>query len=190
MFINRLLEQNIEKSLFKGKIIIIYGPRQVGKTTLSKKLIEKYGSSSSYINCDDIHNKQQLEIHNAEHLRKFLGEGKFFVLDEAQRVKNIELTLKLIIDTFPDIQIVATGSSSFDLSNKTNEPLTGRALEFVLYPFSYSELVSFAPLREIRASLESLLRFGSYPAVFNKTESESTTLLQNLASQYLYKDVF
>lgn len=190
MFINRLLEQNIEKWLFKGKIIIIYGPRQVGKTTLSKKLIEKYGGSSSYINCDDIHSKQQLEIHNAEHLRKFLGNGKFFVLDEAQRVKNIGLTLKLIIDTFPDVQIVATGSSSFDLSNKINEPLTGRALEFVLYPFSYSELASVAPLRDIRASLESLLRFGSYPAVLNKTDNESTMLLQNLASQYLYKDIF
>lgn len=189
MFINRLLEQNIEKWLFKGKIIIIYGPRQVGKTTLSKKLIEKCGDPSSYINCDDIHNKQQLEIHDAAHLRKFLGAGKFFVLDEAQRVKNIGLTLKLIVDTFPDTQIVATGSSSFDLSNKINEPLTGRALEFILYPFSYSELAA-ASLRDTRASLERLLRFGSYPTVANKTEHESVVLLQNLASQYLYKDIF
>jgi len=190
MIIKRKLEQNIEKWLFKGKIIIIYGPRQVGKTTLSKKLIEKYGDQLSYINCDDIHNKQQLEIHNAAHLKKFLGDGKFFVFDEAQRVKNIGLTLKLIIDTFPDVQIVATGSSSFDLSNKVNEPLTGRALEFILYPFSYSELSAAFSLRDTRASLERLLRFGSYPTVINKTEQESMTLLQNLASQYLYKDIF
>ena len=190
MMIKRQLEQNIEKWLFKGKIIIIYGPRQVGKTTLSKKLIEKYGDKSSYINCDDIHNKQQLEIHNAEHLKKFLGGGKFFVFDEAQRVKNIGLTLKLIIDTFPDIQVVATGSSSFDLSNKINEPLTGRALEFILYPFSYSELSAAFSLRNTRASLDHLLRFGSYPTVVNKTEHEAVVLLQNLASQYLYKDVF
>ena len=190
MIIKRKLEQNIEKWLFKGKIIIIYGPRQVGKTTLSKKLIEKYGDQLSYINCDDIHNKQQLEIHNAAHLKKFLGDGKFFVFDEAQRVKNIGLTLKLIIDTFPDVQIVATGSSSFDLSNKVNEPLTGRALEFILYPFSYSELSAAFSLRDTRASLERLLRFGSYPTVINKTERESMTLLQNLASQYLYKDIF
>ena len=190
MIIKRQIEKNIENWLFKGKIIIIYGPRQVGKTTLSKKLIEKYGDQSSYINCDDIYNKQQLEIHNATHLKKFLGNNKFFVFDEAQRVKNIGLTLKLIIDTFPDIQIIATGSSSFDLSNKINEPLTGRALEFILYPFSYSELCATFSLRNTRASLECLLRFGSYPTVINKTEHESIMLLQNLASQYLYKDIF
>jgi len=190
MFIKRQLEQNIEKWLFKGKIIILYGPRQVGKTTLSKKLIEKYGDQSSYINCDDIYNKQQLEIPNAGHLKKFLGNGRFFVFDEAQRIRNIGLTLKLLIDTFPELQIVATGSSSFDLSNKVNEPLTGRALEFILYPFSYSELSEAFSSRETHSSLEHLLRFGSYPTVVNKTESESVTLLKNLASQYLYKDIF
>lgn len=190
MIIQRQLQRTIEQWLNKGKILVLYGPRQVGKTTLSKELIKKYGAAPSYINCDDIYVRQQLAVQDAAHLRKFLGAGTFFVLDEAQRVPHIGLTLKLIIDTFPDIQLIATGSSSFDLSNKVNEPLTGRALEFVLYPISYAEISAAFSSREAGASLERLLRFGSYPTVVNATDHEAGVLLQNLASQYLYKDIF
>ena len=190
MIIKRALENTISEWLFKGKIIILYGPRQVGKTTLVKEFSKKYGNENSYINCENIDNKLALEDHNPLRLKKFLGDGTFFIFDEAQKVKNIGTALKLLIDSYPDIQIIATGSSSFDLSNKINEPLTGRALEFVLYPISYQELsLTFSP-REAKASLSHLLRFGAYPALIGKSDIEVTTLLQTISSQYLYKDLF
>ena len=190
MIIKRTLENTINQWLFKGKIIILYGPRQVGKTTLVKEIANKHGSKNSYINCESIDNKVALEDHNPERLKKFLGDGNFFILDEAQKVKNIGTTLKLLIDTYPDIQIIATGSSSFDLSNKINEPLTGRALEFILYPLSYQEISLTSGARDAKASLPHLLRFGAYPALFGTSDEEATTLLQTIASQYLYKDLF
>ncbi|MFA6459046.1 MAG: ATP-binding protein [Candidatus Paceibacterota bacterium] len=190
MIIKRALENTINEWLFKGKIIILYGPRQVGKTTLVKEIAKKYGSEKNYINCENIDNKTALEDQNPERLKKFLGEGKFFILDEAQKVKDIGTTLKLLIDTYPDIQIIATGSSSFDLSNKINEPLTGRAIEFILYPISYQELYLTIGNREAKASLPHLLRYGAYPALIGKSDSEVTTLLQTISNQYLYKDLF
>jgi len=190
MIIKRVLEKTIESWLFKGKIIILYGPRQVGKTTLVKEIAKKFGAPNSYINCENIDNKLALEDHNPERLKRFLGEGSFFIFDEAQKVKNIGTTLKLLIDTYPDIQIIATGSSSFDLSNKINEPLTGRALEFILYPISYQELSLTTSTRDAKSSLTHLLRFGAYPALFGKSDTEVVTLLQTISSQYLYKDLF
>ena len=126
--------------MFKNKILILYGPRQAGKTTLVKELAEKYGDEKSYINCEILENRQALSSENPLQLKTFLGKGKFFVFDEAQKVSNIGISLKLLHDTFPEIQIIATGSSSFELSNKINEPLTGRSIEFKLYPISYSEM--------------------------------------------------
>ena len=118
--IQRKLEKTIESWLFKGKIIVLYGPRQVGKTTLVKKFVDKYGlkNPKTYINCEIIDNQIALADQNPTRLRSYLGEGKFFVLDEAQKVRDIGTILKLLIDTYPDIQIIATGSSSFDLANK------------------------------------------------------------------------
>ncbi|MDD4467502.1 MAG: ATP-binding protein [Candidatus Pacebacteria bacterium] len=188
--IKRILEDTINKWLFKGKIIILYGPRQVGKTTLVKEIAKKHGNEGNYINCESIENKMALEDHNPERLKKFLGAGNFFIFDEAQKVKNIGTTLKLLIDTYPDIQIIATGSSSFDLSNKINEPLTGRAIEFILYPISYQELCLTFSEREAKTLLSHLLRYGSYPALIGKSDKETTTLLQTISSQYLYKDIF
>ncbi|MBU6232464.1 ATP-binding protein [Patescibacteria group bacterium] len=190
MIIKRALQRTIETWLFKGKVIILYGPRQVGKTTLAKEIIKKYGDSHSYIDCEIIDNKTALEDRNPERLKKFLGPGNFFILDEAQKISDIGTTLKLLVDTYPDIQIIATGSSSFDLSNKVNEPLTGRAIEFTLYPISYAELAATSSEREAKASLAHLLRFGAYPALFGKSEHEMTVLLQTLTGQYLYKDLF
>lgn len=190
MIIKRLLSKPIEDWLFKGKIIILYGARQVGKTTLVKEIAKKNGAENSYINCEIIDNKQALEDQNPERLKKFLGDGNFFILDEAQKVKDIGTTLKLLIDTYPDIQIIATGSSSFDLSNKINEPLTGRAIEFILYPISFAELSQQYSLREAKAMLPAILRFGAYPALINKADAEATMLLQTISSQYLYKDLF
>jgi hypothetical protein len=190
MLIPRKIKQNIENWLFKGKIIILYGPRQVGKTTLVKELIKKYGDEKSYINCEILENKQALSLENPLQLKTFLGEGKFFVFDEAQKVSNIGIILKLLIDTYPDLQIIATGSSSFELSNKISEPLTGRSLEFKLYPISYSEISADRQSWESPAILSSILIYGSYPEVIKNNFSNADIFLDNLASNYLFRDIF
>lgn len=190
MQIPRKIQQNIENWLFKEKIIILYGPRQVGKTTLVKELIGKYGNEKSYINCEILDNRQALASENPLQLKTFLGDGKFFVFDEAQKVTNIGLVLKLLIDTYPDLQIIATGSSSFELSNKINEPLTGRAIEFKLYPISYPEISAGKQAWKSSALLPSLLVYGSYPEVVKNNFSNADIFLANLASNYLFKDIF
>lgn len=189
MYIKRDIEENINKWLFKGKIVILYGARQVGKTTLVKDLIKKYGTEKSYIDCENISVQTALRNHDAKSLRSFLGEGNFFVLDEAQRVENIGVALKLLIDTYPELQIVATGSSSFDLANKINEPLTGRSITFTLYPLSINEIIKDVGQTSIDFQIDKCLRFGGYPGIFNSDEKSSITLLNNIASNYLYKDI-
>lgn len=188
MFYTRQIQQSIEESLFQGKAIILYGARRVGKTTLSKQILDKY-PSSGYINCELLQNKTILETTNSEQLKNYLGEYKLIVLDEAQQITNIGLTLKILTDTFPQIQVIATGSSSFDILNKTMEPLTGRSRMFGLYPLSLKEIKQQHDWLTISAKLENILRFGLYPEVFDKTSNQSIEELNNIASNYLYKDI-
>jgi uncharacterized protein len=187
--IKRDIEDRLENWLFKGKVIILYGARQVGKTTLAKKLLRKYANQSAYFNCEIIGVKQALEKEDPLALRNFLGEGNFFILDEAQKINNIGLILKLLIDSYPKIQIIATGSSSFDLANQISEPLTGRALEFTLYPFSWQEIKSIFPQQSKDSVLEKCLIYGSYPEIAQSGQEEARQLLDNLSSKYLYKDI-
>jgi predicted AAA+ superfamily ATPase len=187
--INRDIEDNIRNWLFKGKIIILYGARQVGKTTLAKKLLKEYGSASDYFNCEIVSVRQAIEKEDPVALKKFLGNGSLIILDEAQKVKNIGLILKLLIDTYPEMQIIATGSSSFDLANQVNEPLTGRALEFTLYPFSLSELMSVYKNYEIDGQLENFLIYGLYPEIVKSSLTNARQLLDNLSNKYLYQDI-
>jgi len=176
----------ILEKLFKNKIIIIYGPRQAGKTTLCKEIQKKY-PDSKIITCDDPNIANNLEPKSAEELKKYFGNNKLIIIDEAQRVENIGLTLKIIVDSFPDIQVVATGSSSFDLANKVNEPLTGRNWKFYLFPLSIKELF-LAYGATLKNRLSDLLVFGSYPEVVSTADSKKE-ILKNLASDYLYKDL-
>lgn len=187
--IRRDLIDNLEEWLFKGKIIIIYGARQVGKTTLVNEIISGYTNSSLYLNCDLLSVRRSIEKPEPSELKLILGNAGLVVFDEAQQVENIGLVLKVIHDTFPEIQIIATGSSSFDLSNKINEPLTGRAIEFILYPFSLNETLQIFPAYQVRNQIETYLRYGLYPEIVNKSEAEAQILLENLSSKYLYKDV-
>ncbi|MEI6597205.1 MAG: AAA family ATPase, partial [bacterium] len=117
MTVKRTIQVKIEKDLFKGKIAIIYGARQVGKTTLAKEIQKKYAEDSFYLNCDEPDIRDALTNKTSTELKSFLGNKKLVIIDEAQRVENIGLTLKLLADNFPETQILATGSSSFDLSN-------------------------------------------------------------------------
>ena len=158
----RTLQKHIESSLFKKKVIILYGARQVGKTTLVKEIQKKY-RDSLYLNCDEPDIRATLTNPTSTALRSSIGHKRLVFLDEAQRIANIGSTLKLMVDTFPEVQVVATGSSSFELSNKIVEPLTGRAKEFYLYPFSMEELKQLYSEIELQRILEQRMVFGMYP---------------------------
>ncbi|MFZ3074012.1 MAG: ATP-binding protein [Minisyncoccales bacterium] len=189
MIIKRNIQPKIENALFKGKIVVIYGPRQVGKTTLAKLILENQQEiKKAYFNCDEPDICQSLTDKTSTELRSFLGDNKLVVLDEAQRVKNIGLTLKLLVDNYPQMQIIATGSSSFDLSNQIFEPLTGRKREFYLYPFSLSELKNSYSEIELSRILENKMIFGMYPGVVFESDRNKTGSLQELAKSYVYKD--
>jgi uncharacterized protein len=186
--IKRTIQVNIEKALFKGKIIVIYGARQVGKTTLVKEIQKKYSENSSYFNCDEPDIRRAFMDKTSTEIKAFLGNKKLVIIDEAQRVKNIGLILKLIVDNFPSIQVIATGSSSFDLSNEIAEPLTGRKYEFYLYPISLEELREMHSDLEITRILETRMIFGMYPEIVTAS-GDAGDRLRNIAASYLYKDV-
>lgn len=186
--IYRKIQPILEKSLNKGKILVIYGARQVGKTTLIKEMQKKNPTGSIYLNCDQPDIREALTNKTSTELKAFVGDKKLVFIDEAQRVKNIGLTLKLIKDNFPEIQVVATGSSSFDLSNEISEPLTGRKFEFYLYPLSLAELRAEYSDVEINRILEQRIIFGMYPDVINGG-AESENILKEITRSYLYKDV-
>jgi len=188
MVIKRTIYDSIKKSLFNGKAVIIYGARQVGKTTLVKEILKNFPNDSEYYNCDEIDVRQALTDKTSTELKAFFGNRKLAVLDEAQRIKNIGLTLKIIVDNFPDLQIIATGSSSFDLSNEIAEPLTGRKIEFYLYPFSLEEIRKIYSDLELKRLLERRIIYGMYPDIVLK-EEEAERNLKNLASSYTYKDI-
>ncbi len=186
--IKRTIQDNVEKVLFKGKIVVIYGARQVGKTTLVKEIQKKYSENSSYFNCDEPDIRRAFIDKTSTEIKAFLGNKKLIIIDEAQRVKNIGLTLKLIVDNFPSIQIIATGSSSFDLSNEISEPLTGRKYEFFLYPISLEELKAIYSDLEIARVLENKMIFGMYPEIVMAND-DAENKLRNIATSYLYKDI-
>ena len=187
--ITRTLQKPIEKSLFKGKVIVIYGARRVGKTTLVKQIIAER-TDSKYINCELAQNQDALETTNTDLLISYLGrKTKIAVLDEAQHIRNIGLVLKVLADTFTELQLIVTGSSGFDLINKIAAPLTGRSRLFHLYPLSFEEALQVKDLLSLKSSPEPILRFGLYPEVFNKPEEEAIEELNNLSVNYLYKDL-
>jgi len=186
--IRRTIQDVIEQSLFKGKAIIVYGARQVGKTTLLKEIRQGYDGQSVYLNCDEPDIRLGLANKTSTELKMLVGAARLVLIDEAQRVSNIGLTLKLFIDTFPEIQVIASGSSSFELSNRIVEPLTGRKREFRLYPFSLAELGQLYSPQEIRRLTERFMIHGLYPAVINAPEQAGDTL-RELSRSYLYKDI-
>ena len=186
--ITRDLQAVIERQLFKGKVIVIYGPRRVGKTTLARQLVDHH-PHSRYINCELLENKISLETTSSYALRGFLGNYRLILLDEAQQINDIGRVLKIIADTFPEIQLIATGSSSFELGNRVSESLTGRSREYFLFPFSLNELANNKDRITVNAGIDSFLRFGLYPEVYGKTEEEAIEELSQISSNYLYKDV-
>ena len=173
-----------------GKVIVLYGPRQVGKTTLAHDLLEAVSLRSRFINADELMYRESLASQSRQRLGELLGDAELLVIDEAQRVPNIGLNLKILVDSFPHARILATGSASFDLANKISEPLTGRKVTFTLYPVSYGELQqTFGPL-ETRSELERWLIWGGYPDIVTSPDPVlRQRLLGELVGSYLYRDI-
>lgn len=186
--INRKIIENIGDALFQGKAIIIYGPRQSGKTTLCKMLENKYCKKTKWLNGDDADISELFNKPSSTSLSRIVQDIELLIIDEAQRIENIGLCIKILVDNFPSLQVIATGSSSLDLANTTREPLTGRKREFLLLPFSYYEMVSENDIITENRNIEQRLIFGSYPEVVLSPGKE-TTILKELAGSYLYKDI-
>ena len=187
--IRRKLDVQIEQQLFKGKAVIVVGPRQVGKTTLLKSLVERSSRRVLVLNCDEPETQAMLTNTNVAKLRGLIADNELVVIDEAQKVDNIGLTLKLIVDNIEGVQVVATGSSAFELRNRLNEPLTGRKFEYQMYPVSSGEIIDTFGLLEERRTLENRLIYGSYPDIVMHPEA-ARQYLTNLTQSYLYKDIF
>jgi len=191
MYIKRQVEEEIKKNLFKDKVVIVYGARQVGKTTLVRKIANDLGKPYKYLNCDemDVLGRFQ-EAKNSLALKQIVGDNGLVIIDEAQRVKNIGLKLKLLVDNYPNIQLLVTGSSSFDLSNEVNEPLTGRSDEYWLFPLSVKELWKGSDKIDRDRQLDKWLVYGSYPDVWTVEDIEGKEKkVKLLAGNYLYKDI-
>lgn len=186
--IKRQLQEKIETRIFAGKAIIVIGARQVGKSTLFKMIIAKQNLPTLQLNCDEPETRDMLSNTNIAKLRLLIANNRIVVIDEAQRVENIGMTLKLITDNFPDIQLLVTGSSSFELQDKLNEPLTGRKFEYHLFPISTAEILKSEGLLKVNQTLEQRLIFGSYPDIITHA-NDAKELLTNLAGSYLYKDL-
>lgn len=186
--IKRTILPSIRTDFSRGKVIVLLGARQVGKTTLLSQLYSD-GDNILSLNCDNIDDRLLLEERSSTELQYLLSPYDIVFVDEAQRVKNIGLTLKMIGDLKLDTQVVVTGSSSFDMANEINEPATGRIIEYKLYPFSLSEMAAHSSEREEKRLLENRMIYGLYPEVVTVPGDAKRTLI-SLTNNYLYKDLF
>ena len=186
--IKRAIAGELAKKLSDPRALIILGPRQVGKTTLLRELMTSHQNNTIWWNGDDADIRTELHQTTASRLKQIIGEHRFVVIDEAQRIKNIGLCIKLIVDNIPEVKVIATGSSSFELANRINEPLTGRKHEYHLMPLSFGEMVNHAGLLEERRALEHRLLYGYYPEAVTQRGQEQE-ILRELSSSYLYKDI-
>ncbi|WP_072879477.1 ATP-binding protein [Salegentibacter echinorum] len=184
--INRVLESNIKNRFGTGKAIFLIGPRQVGKTTLFNKLLK--GEEYLFLNGDDPTVRKLLSNPNLEQLKNIIGSHNTVFIDEAQRIDNIGLTLKLITDQLKSVQLLVSGSSAFELNNQTQEPLTGRKWEYQLYPISWGEFESNVGFLKAEQQLELRVIYGMYPDVINNF-GEEKDILKQLTDSYLYKDI-
>ena len=186
--IEREIEKQIENRLFKGKAILVFGPRQVGKTTSIHSILEKNNQKCLFLNGDEADVRETLENTTSTNLSLLFGEHKIVFIDEAQRINGIGITLKLITDVLKDVQVIATGSSAFDLANETQEPLTGRKYEFQMLPISFQEMVTNNGLLEEKRLLEQRMIYGYYPEIVVKP-NDAAENLKLLSNSYLYKDL-
>lgn len=195
MYVTRDIEQALAEAIRGNKVVILYGSRQTGKTTLIEHLLsaEDIRKNGIVMLSGDVREEKELlayETMTPEKARAIVGEAGTLFVDEAQKIRDIGLTLKIIHDRLKDLRIVATGSSSFELSEEVGEPLTGRMDEYVLSPLSFPELARMSSAVSERNSLETRLLYGAYPDVaMCATDARRRRTLRGLCSSYLFKDV-
>lgn len=189
MSVEREISLSIEKDFFKGKVIVILGARQVGKSTLIKMLPICNSNKTLWLDGENADVQQLLKNINSARLKQIAGNHKIVVIDEAQKIEGIGSVLKLFADYAKEIQVVASGSSAFELRNSLNEPLTGRKFEFSLFPLSFQEMVQHTSLLEELRQLPQRLIFGYYPEIVTNPQ-EAERRLRFLSESYLYKDIF
>lgn len=183
---NRSIEKRLNQRMNKGKAIVLIGPRQVGKTTLIQEILAK--KEHLFLDADDPTTRSLLTAPSTAQLKSIIGQHKLLFIDEAQRIKGIGLTLKIITDQFKHVQVLVSGSSAFDLSNELNEPLTGRKWEYELFPITWQEFEEKHGHVAAEQQLEDRMRYGFYPDVLNHP-GEEKEILHNLVNSYLYKDI-
>src|SRR5690606_10826764 len=181
------LETEIMKHFNDNKIVILLGARQVGKTSLLAKIMENQ-DKVLWLYGDDADTREYFEKPNATKIKHLIGDHKIVVIDEAQRIGNIGLCLKIIHDQIKNVKVLSTGSSAFELANKINEPLTGRKWEYRMFPLSFAEMVNHTNLLEEQRMLENRMIYGYYPDVVNHP-GNAENILKQLADSYLYKDI-
>lgn len=186
MKVERILKNTLIEQFNRGKAIVLVGPRQVGKSTLINEILKN--KDFLFLDGDDFSVQQQLSEPNTSYLKRLIGDKKIVFIDEAQRIKNIGITSKIIIDQFKDVQLILSGSSAFELNNELNEPLTGRKWEYNMYPISFEELEKTIGFSDASKQLEQRIIFGMYPDVLNHPGKEKE-VLDNLINSYLYKDI-
>lgn len=188
--IRRALEETVKTQLGKNKVILIMGTRRVGKTVLANTIKNQYGGKAVVMNAEDFDVQELLENRSVANYKRIIGNATLLIIDEAQVLPDIGQILKLMIDEIPELTIIATGSSSFDLANKTGDPLTGRVILLHLYPLSQAEIGANETGLETNQNLEERLVFGSYPELFKlSTVEEKAAYLLQLVQSYLLKDI-
>ncbi len=188
--ITRYLLTQIQSAITPGKVVVLYGPRQVGKTTLVTELWNNTDLKAQLISADELRYREALASQDRQVLGNLLADYEMLIIDEAQRVENIGLNLKILVDQFPGAAFIATGSASFELANKVSEPLTGRTLTYHMYPVSYGEIQQTHGPFEAREELDRWLIWGSYPEiVVEETAKRREQLLGELVGSYLYRDL-
>ncbi|MFZ2544742.1 MAG: ATP-binding protein [Candidatus Saccharimonadales bacterium] len=187
MYIQRLEYKNVRKILQSGLVAIVYGARQVGKTTLANEIAKEY-ERPLYLTCDNPDVVESLRHKSATELKAYVGDADLVIIDEGQRVENIGLSIKLLHDTYPKINLLVTGSSSLDLANSVAEPLTGRSGEVILYPLSVLEVSKST--NEITPNARVMMDRGGYPAMWSLSAESAHKRLDSLANNYVFRDAF
>jgi len=187
--INRILENKIKQNLQRKKIIHIPGPRQAGKTTLLHAITNILSEPILWLNGDEADVRSMFGEPTSTKLRRIIGGHKTLIIDEAQRIQNIGIILKLIKDNIDDLDVIVSGSSAFELASEINEPLTGRKIDLFLYPISFEEMKNHTSFIEEKRLLENRLIYGNYPEVITSVGNEKN-ILRSLTDAYLYKDIF
>ena len=189
-YIPQALLTRLQRSITPNRVVVVYGPRRVGKTTLIRRYVRQHDPDALLVSGEDIAVREYLESQSLAKLRSFVGSRRTLIVDEAQYVRQIGLNLKLLADHVEGLRIVATGSSSFDLAEQTGEPLTGRKLTLLMLPLSQLELQNIEAAHETTAQLEMRLVYGTYPEVVLMESNEDRQLyLKELIASYLFKDI-